>query len=403
MSHDLRCTVCKDVKKHDTTGQCGICGGTLECVYPHHALETVVKQRDIQGLARFAPVLPLTTEFLPFLGESQTPLLCSRAISKQLGLKNLFFKDESRNPTGSFKDRAICVAVGLAMKTNSKGVMTVSSGNAATSLSTYAAACQLPCLVLVDSEVSTPKLQQILVMGAQCIKVRGIFERGPDPVCELVSEVSQHLNYWCAFSWARVNPYSVEGTKTIAYECAPVTPDVIVCPVAGGDNLAGQWKGYTELYEAGLIEKKPKMIAVQPKGSAPLVSAYNQKEKRVTPIAQAATIVAGLRTTFSGDHALKAVYESHGCAVEVDDKDTVRWKNNLAKSEGIWTESSSAVTVAALPLLIESKLIDRHEKVICVLTGAGHKEQIDIDIPTGLQEANFDPDDILRKYRERVR
>jgi threonine synthase len=402
MSHDLRCTVCKDVKKHDRTGRCGICGGTLECVYPRHAFDALAEQKNTQGLARFAPVLPLDKEFLPFLGESQTPLLRSRVISKQLGLKNLFFKDESRNPTGSFKDRAICIAVGLAMRTKSKGIMTVSSGNAAASLSTYAAACQLPCLVLVDSDASTHKLQHILYMGAQCITVQGIFERGFEPLCDLVTEVSQYLNYWCAFSWAPLNPYSVEGTKTIAYECACIKPDVVICPVAGGDNLAGQWKGYNELYEAGIIEKRPKMIGVQPKGSAPLALAYNRRERHVTPIAKATTVASGLRTTFSGDHALKAVYESNGCATEVDDRDTIRCKNKLAKSEGIWTESSSAVTVAALPSLIESKFLDPHEKIICVLTGAGHKEQIDLDIRPRLQEADFDRDDILRKFLQLV-
>jgi threonine synthase len=364
---------------------------------------TLEEQKAEEGLARFAPVLPVEKEFLPYLGEGQTPLLPSRTIGRELGLAGLCFKDETQNPTGSFKDRGISISVGLALETKSKGIMTVSSGNAAISLATYAAAAQLPCLVLVDSRAATPKLQQILVMGAQCIKIRGIFERGPEPLRELVSKVSQHLNYWCAFSWAPVNPYSVEGTKTIAYESAPTKPDVVICPVAGGDNLAGQWKGYKDLYDAGVIENRPRMIAVQPKGSAPLVSAYNQRENHVTPIAKATTAVAGLRTTFSGDHALKAIHESDGCAIEVDDADTIRYKDRLAKLEGIWTESSSAVTVAALPLLIKSKFVDRHDKVLCVLTGAGHKEQIDIDIRTRVQQANFDPDDILRKYLNLVR
>jgi len=403
MEFDLRCMDCKDIREYDGTGRCEACGGILECVYPRAILSTLGEQKTEEGLARFAPALPVEKGFLPYLGEAQTPLLRSKTICNELGLACLYFKDETQNPTGAFKDRGISISVGLALKTKSKGIMTVSSGNAATSLSTYAAACQLPCLVLVDSEASTPKLQQILVMGAQCIKVRGIFERGSEPLCELLSEVSHHLNYWPAFSWAPVNPYSVEGTKTIAYECAHITPDVVVCPVAGGDNLAGQWKGYKELYNAGVIEKRPRMIGVQPKGSAPLVSAFNRRENHVTPIAKATTVVTGLRTTFSGDHALKAVYESDGCAIEVDDRDTIRCKNRLARLEGIWIESSSAVTVAALPLLIESKFLDRYEKVICVLTGAGHKEQIDIDIRTGLQEANFDPDDILRKYLELVR
>lgn len=397
MWYDLRCTDCKDIKRDYRAVHCERCGGTLECVYPMDALATLREQTYEQSLARYAPVLPVEGSYLPYLGESQTPLLPSKAIAKKLGLTNLLFKDETQNPTGSFKDRAISISVAMALKTGSKGIMTISSGNAAASLSTYAAACQLPCLVLVDSDASPNKLQQILYMGAKCIKIDGIFNRGVEPLAKTILEVKKFLGYWCAFSWARLNPYSVEGTKTIAYECASVKPDVVICPVGGGDNLAGQWKGYRELYEAAVLKEFPKMIGVQPKGSSPLVLAYNRRDKLVSPIAKASTVVSALKTTFSGDHALKAIYESRGCAIEIEDEEILRYKQLLAELEGIWVEASSAITVAALPKLLESGTIGNEERIVCVLTGAGYKEHLDTDVDQFVATADFDPDHIIEK------
>ena len=398
MTHVIRCTECKKIEKDNKTQNCQQCGGILECVYSKEALRTLKEKRNGRGVVRFVPMLPVEKNFLPYLGESQTPLLSSKALSKKLGLANLFFKDETRNPTGSFKDRGICVSVGMALKMKSKGIMTVSSGNAAASLSTYAAACQLPCLVLVDSDASPNKLEQIIYMGAKCIKIDGIFDRGVKPLAKTIIEVSQSLGYWCAFSWAPLNPYSVEGTKTIAYECACIKPDVVICPVAGGDNLAGQWKGYRELYEAAVLKEMPRMIGVQPRGSSPLVLAYSRRDKCVSPIAKANTIVSGLKTTFSGDHALKAIYESGGCAIEIEDEEILKYKKLLAKLEGIWVETSSAITVAALPMLLESGMINPEERILCVLTGAGYKEQINIDIGQSIEVADFDHGDIIEKF-----
>jgi threonine synthase len=400
MGYDLRCTACGDIKEYGETGHCEVCGGILECIHSKDALITLREERNEPGLARFAPVLPVEKGFLPYLGECQTPLLPSKFISKKLKLAYLYFKAETQNPTGSFKDRGTSVSIGMARKMKSKGMMTVSSGNGAASLATYAAACQLPCLVLVDSEASTEKLRQIITMGAKCIKVEGIFERGFEHLYEVVVEISRSLAYWCAFSWAPVNPYSVEGTKTIAYECARITPDVVICPVAGGDNLAGQWKGYKELHEAGIIAKRPKMIAVQPEGSSPLVLAYTKRSRHVSPITKARTVASGLKTTFSGDHALTAIYESEGCAIEVDDEEILKQKDLLAQSEGIWVESSSAVTLAALPKLIESGIVNAEEKVICVLTGAGYKERIERDSDRRIEFADLNPDDVIKKYRQ---
>jgi threonine synthase len=140
------------------------------------------------------------------------------------------------------------------------------------------------------------------------------------------------------------------------------------------------------------------MIGVQPKGSSPLVLAYNRRDPHVNPIASAHTIASGLKTTFSGDHALRAIYESGGCAIEIEDAEILKYKQLLAELEGLWVETSSAITAAALPKLLESGVIHPEEKVICVLTGAGHKEDTDIDMEQSMDTADLDPDDIIGKY-----
>ena len=398
MNYELRCTACNRIENNIRLPWCGRCGGMLECVYPDNALRTLHNKSNKRGLARFIEVLPIGEKDLYTLGEGDTPLLESKCLSKKLGLKHLYFKNEALNPTGSFKDRGICIAAGLAYTTGAKGLLTVSSGNAAASLATYAAAYQLPCLVLVDSKASDNKIHQILIMGAKCVCIEGVFDKGFKSLLKLIEKVSQTLNYWCAFSWAPINPYSVEGIKTIAYECAAIMPDAVICPVAGGDNLAGQWKGYKDLYKAGLIEKTPKMIGVQPKGSAPLVMSCMRGQKQVRAIQNAETKLGALRTTFSGDHALKAIYDSGGHAVAVDDDQAYMCQRLLAEKEGIWVESSSAVTLASLPVLLESAIIDPGDKIICVLTGAGHKESAKMPAGVHRENAEFDHNDIIKKY-----
>jgi threonine synthase len=377
---------------------CRRCGGMLECIYAIEALKTLQNEKKKKGLSRFIEVLPIGEKSLNSLGEGDTPLLESKRLSKDLGLKNLHFKNEALNPTGSFKDRGICISSGIACNVGAKGLLTVSSGNAAASLATYAAAYQLPCLVLVDNKASDNKIQQILFMGAKCVCVEGVFDRGFKPLLKLIEKISKTLDYWCAFSWAPLNPFSVEGTKTIAYECASIMPDTVICPVAGGDNLAGQWKGYKELYKAGVIEKTPKMIGVQPRGSSPMVMSFKRGQRKVTTIRDVNTKIAALRTTFSGDHALKAIYDSGGFAVEVDDHQTYKHQRLLAETEGIWVESASAVTLASLPVLLESAIIGPEEKIVCVLTGAGFKESSKMHEGVHRITADFDHNDIMEKY-----
>jgi len=161
-------------------------------------------------------------------------------------------------------------------------------------------------------------------------------------------------------------------------------------PVGGGDGLAGQWRGYQELCRARVIQHPPVWIGVQPRGAAPLVNSFQQEHDRVSPIGEARTVASGLRVTFSGDHALRAIRSSGGTAVAVEDVHILEFQERLARLEGVWVESSGAISVAALPQLLEAGLICPGEKVVCVLTGAGFKDHCqagvgaigDANIPT---------------------
>jgi len=316
---------------------------------------------------------------LPSLGEGDTPLLRPGNLAQVLGLPNLFLKNEAVNPTGSFKDRGAVVAIARALADGARGLLTASTGNAAAALAAYCASRRLPCLILFSQGSPLSKLGQALAYGAQCIQVKGLFDAEPQAFIHLLMDLSERLGLGLAFFWAPVNPYLLEGMKTISYEVGAQmqgeTPDVVICPVGGGDGLAGQWRGYQELQRAGVIHRLPRMIGVQPSGAAPLVASFQQGMDRVLPIGEARTIASGLRVTFSGDHALRAIRASGGTAVAVEDSQTLRYQGLLARLEGAWAEPSGAISVAALPSLMETGLIHPQERVACILTGAGFKDR----------------------------
>lgn len=397
MHYFVQCYNCQSLFQNGSLRKCPTCQGMLECVYPKESLTVLEKSDKATGMQCFSNLLPIE-DTLFSLGEGGTPLLKSRRLGKKLGISNLYFKDESQNPTGSFKDREMSISVTKAREVRANGVIIASSGNAAASLSAYGAASSMTCLVLVDKRVPVTKLRQILFFGAICIRVENIFGEGPERLFSTLENLAEQLNLWISTPWQPINPYSLEGVKAISYELASLEPDVIICPVSGGDNLAGQWKGWKELFHGRVIKKLPRMVGVQPSGSAPLVQSYERRERSVRSIDKCETVASGLRTTFSGDHALRAVYESGGAAISVEDSNILKYQALLAQQEGIWVEPSSAITLAALPLLLESRTIKPEESVVCILTGAGYKDMevmlgYDKEVPTAILE----PKDIIEK------
>jgi threonine synthase len=357
-------------------GRCPACGGILRPDYSDEAINQLAEFQPGRGLDRYRAVLPVSAA-LPNLGEGDTPLLASRRLGPELGLDTLYFKVEGSNPSGAFKDRAGALAAALALEAGVEGVLTASSGNAAASISAYCAAAGLKCLILLEPGNPPAKLRQALATGAQVLSVAGIFAHGPDAIGKLILATAARLNYYPAFVWAPVNPYILEGIKTISYELVarlPGPPDVLICPVGGGDMLAAQWRGYLELKRARMINRLPRLIAVQSLNAPPLLEAFRAGAARVGALTYANSKISGINVPFSGDHALMAVRESGGLVAGVSDETVFAMQRRLALDEGLWAEPVSAAPLAALAELLAQGHIRAGERIVCILSGAGFKD-----------------------------
>jgi threonine synthase len=321
-------------------------------------------------------MLPVSSP-LPSLGEGDTPLIRSRRIGPSLGLRHLYFKNEGRNPTGAFKDRAAALAATLATEAGAKGLLTASSGNAASALSAYCAAAGLKCLILLEPGNPPTKLRQALATGAQVLPVKGVFAHGPDELQQLLQAVAARLKYYLGFIWAPVNPYILEAIKTVSYEIAarlPGAPDVLACPVGGGDMLSAQFRGYQELQHGGVTSELPRMVGVQSVSAPPLLEAFRAGADTVPVLPYANSKISGINVPFTGDHALAAVNESGGCVAGVTDEDVFAMQKRIGLEEGIWVEPASAAPVAALDGLLARGEIHADERIVCLLSGAGFKD-----------------------------
>jgi threonine synthase len=319
-------------------------------------------------------MLPVKTP-IPYLGEGDTPLIPARRIGQSLGLRNLYFKNEGLNPSGAFKDRAASVVAALALDAGANGVLTASSGNASSAISAYCAAAGLPCVILLEPGNPAAKLRQTLAAGAKVLLVEGIFAHGPEALRDFLAGVAARINYYLGFIWAPVNPYILEGIKTISYEIAAhLTPDVVIAPVGGGDMFAAQWRGWLELKRAGVIEHLPRMIGVQSVSAPPLLEAFRIGAQEVATLPYANSKISGINVPFTGDHALAAVRESGGVVAGVTDDDVFAMQRRIAVEEGIWIEPAGAAPVAALSGLLERGEIQPEERIVCIMSGAGFKD-----------------------------
>jgi threonine synthase len=341
--------------------------------------ETIQSLRDVQpgpGIDRYRNLFPVSTR-VPYLGEGNTPLIKSHRIGPSIGMENLHFKYEGTNPSGAFKDRSSALVGALAMDAGAKGFLTASSGNAAAAMAAYSAAVGMKCLILMEPDNPPAKLRQCLAYGAEVLIVEGVFSHGPKAIGDLILELSEKLNYYPAFVWAPVNPYVLEGIKTLTYEIVAqlgTSPDVIVCPVGGGDMFTAQWRGYQELLQAGLIDRLPRMVGVQSTSASPLLQAFLNNDHKVKTLPSADSKISGINVPFTGEHALQAAIESGGSVAGVSDNIVFQMQKRVGVEEGLWIEPVSAVPVAALTDLLDSGVIKPEEKVVCIMSGAGFKD-----------------------------
>jgi len=404
----MLCFDCAHEVAMGTMGRCPNCGGVLQPYYPDEAVRQLNDIPPGRGIDRYRALMPVKSP-IPSLGEGDTPLLPSKRLGMTLGLRQLYFKNEGLNPTGAFKDRAGALVAALALDAGASGVLSASSGNASSAIAAYCAAAGLKCVILMEPGNPMAKIRQTVAAGAQVIPVEGIFAHGPDALRDFLMAVSERLNYYLGFVWGPVNPYILEGIKTISYEIAarliaaglPGAPDVVIGPVGGGDMFAAQWRGWLELKRAGVIDKIPRMIGVQSVSAPPLLHAYQTGAEHVPTLPHAKSKISGINVAFSGDHALKAVRESRGTAVGVTDDEAFAMQERLATQEGIWVEPAGAAPVAALAGLLGRGEIKPDERVVCIMSGAGFKDShlaADKAQAIGSQDAvSFDVDAVAQE------
>jgi len=380
---------------------CGKDEGRLEVEYDYASLARILSrdffERRRGGLWKYRELLPIENENnIVSLGEVQTPLIRCQNLGKALGFGDLYVKDETKNPTASFKDRPMTVGVSKAVELEYDTVVGASSGNAAAALAAYSARAGLTCYAFVPEMASPGKIAQLNMFGAHVVRFRGL-ESGVDPTVTMLRIVSKRFGWYPCPSMGPFNPYQAEGSKTMSYEIAEqlcwTAPDWIFAGVGGGGLLAGNWKGYRELKHLGLVGSVPRMVAVQSTGCAPLVRAFEEKTDphKIVPWEHPDSVATGLMDPYpwDGDAALIALHESRGTAVKVSNEQIMEAQRTLAKKEGIFAEPSGATALAGLKKLGDQGRIPRDDCVVVEITGSGLK---DLNVIGSAQAPLIDPD-----------
>lgn len=317
--------------------------------------------------------LPLEdTDAIVTLGEGGTPLCDIPSLSKLVGLHQLYLKNESANPTWSYKDRGNTVAISVARQLGFKKVVAVSTGNHGASVAAYSAAAGLQCVVLCHEEVSPTLVRLIRLYGGEAIV-------GGDRDL-LLSTLVKQGDWFPAVTITPFqevcSPYGVEGFKTIAYEIfeqlGRTLPDCVFVPVGSGDGCYGIWKGFCELRLLGLAQSVPRIYACQAEGCNPLVRSFMAGSRDVETVDHATTMALSIREPTSSPLALRAIYDSEGEAVDCSEAEIEDMWKSIGRA-GLFVEPASAVAVACARKLVRVGRIKAHEKTVCVLTGAGIK------------------------------
>jgi threonine synthase len=376
------CTACQREYRLGRIYRCESCNSPLDVQYDYGKISRgafdPARGSRAEGMWTHRELLPVAPEYIVSLGEGRTPLLrCSR-LGDQLGLTSLWVKDETRQPTGSFKDRPLSVAVSKGKELGATTVVTASSGNAAAAMSAYAARAGLRAVVLVAADTPSGKLLQMCGSGARVVRVTGSVSNS----IELAQAATK------AFDWYNVtttfaNPYSVEGDKTVAYEIAAElgwrAPDWIVVPTGSGPLPAGIWKGFGEMHHFGLVAGLPKMVLAQAAGCAPIVEAFRCGGDAVRPWPSPRTVASGIKDPLvgyseDGTYALKVVRRSGGAAVAVSDEEILRVTRLMAETEGLYAEPTAGTATACAADLRTRGTMGPDDEVVVVSTGHGLKQ-----------------------------
>jgi len=369
----LRCIHCgTELPVYPLRSNCEKCGGTLEFIADLPEAEKLKFSRE-QGFWRYREMLP-PVKHMVSLGEGGTPLHKAERLAKAVGLKNLYLKDETRNPTNSYRDRAAAFLTSNAIDQGFEAIVCATNGNMGASLAAYGAKAGLICHVLVPKVVDVGKLAQMIAYDA-------VIEESGDIVDDSIrkaSALAKETGWYQAT--AELNPLVVEAQKTISFEINEqfAVPDWVIVSMGSGGTIYSLWKGFKELKKLGLTRSLPRMIGVQTEGCAPIVnelteqssSKSSKSSKSCNPSTRALAILVG--EPLQSELAIKAIQESNGLALTVSDADILAAELQVAKLEGVFAEPASSATVAALQKLKVDR-ISSDSSVVCLITGSGLK------------------------------
>ncbi len=392
----LTCTGCGQVFGiHRMNPRCDACREPLEM--------EKVQGRVNAGQPLGQGVFSRYADFFPFredspdvtLGEGLTPLIPSARLAPEMAVSRLFFKNETQNPTWSFKDRGTAAGLRHALACGFQRIGTVSTGNMAVSVAAYGARAGIDTVVLVSAELPAEKLGPIALHRPRLFKVRGDYGR----------LYFESLTLGAAAGIAFINsdvPLRVEGSKTIAFEiCEQLdfeAPDWVVVPTSAGGNFRGILKGFEEFHRSGLIERVPKMVCAQARGCAPIHSAFQSGSDRIRRVENPHTLAHAIENPYppSGNQVLRKLRENGGCTIAVDDSEIIEAQKALAR-EGIFGQLAAAVPLAAVKVMRDGNLLHRKDTVVCIVTGSGLK------VTAALEHHTFQVDDCpLEDLEERV-
>jgi threonine synthase len=376
----LECAACG--RRHEARqlqNLCRECGKPLLVRYDLERAAAKLTKESLRersaDLWRYREVLPVAhEENIVSLGEGWTPLVAARRLGRQLGMSELYIKDESQNPTGSFKARGMTAAVSMAKELGARKLAVPSAGNAAGALAAYAARAGLEAHIFMPRDTPRANIVECEQTGAHVGLMDGL-------ITDCGAEVGRRKE---AEGWFDVStlkePYRVEGKKTLGYELAEQfdwqLPDVIVYPTGGGTGLIGMWKAFAEMEAMGWIgSQRPRMVTVQAAGCAPIVRAFAAGERFAEEFPDAATTASGLRVPKAiGDFLiLDALRASGGTAVSVTDAELIAATREIGAAEGLFCAPEGAACLPALRQLLAAGLVETNERVVLFNTGAGVK------------------------------
>ncbi|MCU1492944.1 MAG: L-threonine synthase [Acidimicrobiaceae bacterium] len=375
----LRCRECSRSYPATALHVCDYCFGPLEVAYDYKAVAGSMSRSSIAAgpstIWRYADLLPVSSTSPVDLGAGFTPLVRADRLAAELGLGELYVKDDTRNPTGSFKDRVVSVALTKARELGFKVAACASTGNLANSVAAHAARAGMDSYVFIPSNLERVKIQTTAVFGGKLVAVDGNY----DDVNRLCAELASEHPDW-AFVNVNVRPYYSEGSKTLAFEVAEQlgweVPDHVVVPIASGSQLTKIHKGFHELTTLGLVEggDSVRISGAQADGCSPVATAFADGSDVVRPV-RPDTIAKSLAIGNPADgwYALDVVRSTGGVVGSVTDAEIVEGMRLLARTEGIFAETAGGVTIATLAKLAASGVVRRDERVVAYITGTGLK------------------------------